>query len=1396
MKKLLLIMAVALTATAAMAQGWPANYGGVMLQGFFWDSYKAEPDCSPFGPAQYRTTVSGLTTTPGNTWATMYGAGWGEGEEWQVPLTTWSSLLAHKNDITPYIDLLWLPQSGSTVCGPTTTYYKSGDNSGRGGVRAWRNGGTWNYGDGNIITNPDCMGFVPVFYFHHGLKKNDDGSDWTYTDNSGNTWTPMSYHGTEAELRQLISEFKAAGTGAVEDVVINHRGGLGTWSGDKSSIEFPSEYYGNELITWTSSDVCSDDESGRGTGNADCGGKGEWARDMDHHSAATREKMAKFLDFLKNDLGYIGFRYDYAMGFEEKHFGQYNTTVRPAFSVGEYWGAADNIKTWIKNTYADGAIQSAAFDFPLMYAINDAFNNNNFRGLKGAGLIGDETYKRYAVTFVDNHDTFKDLPTDGSNPNYNNRTSQNVLEANAFILAMPGTPCLFWPHFMHPNWQEAIQNMIKARRAAGVTNTSSVVQTKDVDNNGVEFFIQGTNGKILLQLGDAANDSHKPGSDYSVVWSSSVARFSVESSINWQSNTKTTLAMGYPVVDKPSGSYSGGVSVNIAPSSTDVTLVYTTNGNEPTASSAPITGTGTTLNFSANTTLKVGVLAGGKVSNVVTRTYVTDHTTYVDGKITIFVKADDEPNFYLWSENTDGEWQANLNGNWPGGKSDGTKYIDNVKWYYKTVDPVAADKVLCLQLNWGTDASKQSDIRGITNDVFYTLSGNIPNDVTASYINSLYGTSSETTGSLDIDMATGEYTGYVKATISGGDSSSKIIYTIDQPDKELTASTTANATQKTYVVNGAGPVTVTFDKNTNNSGNTHILHAILVKNGKIVDEQVRIYWLSNLSAAPSGGINIYVKNMTTNQVPKLFAWDANNTALNGAWNGTAMTKETTTIAGQTWYKWHTDLTQVNFLFNINGDNDKTADISKSAAGDYFFYYYPGARKTGHNGFIEVTNDSKLTTTTNSFSLYVRGANESNCYIDAWNDGWSTGWPGIKFTDAPSVSVNGTSWHYITVVGKSNLKFILNNNNEKMWTGDDAPGKEITSNTFYRYPEVKSEGNNYTWYHDETSTYSSKVYKDTETPATYTKPTTATYTAVDEKLLAEIITSGTAGKNYVVSNNLFIDYVDTKTNTLYARSDRGASFATKLDPNQEAFDNVDEFNQDDWVQISIKDTTLDKSMEGTVIDAGTLNASLTVDGQNYKLEGRYTPFYSTTDVRKPAKSIERNTYHVANFLAADDRNNLFFVDPQPNEVATLEAPIFNNGYLYMHPNGIKHVSSTAGVPYTTLSYDGTFITPADGKGYKSMTVIVKKSGNHPAAVMAGAPQRASASTNGAYTISIVEVDGPVTGVEDIESAVDKEVVAVRYYNLTGVESDKPFSGLNIVVTTYNDGSRSSRKVLVP
>ena len=53
-------------------------------------------------------------------------------------------------------------------------------------------------------------------------------------------------------------------------------------------------------------------------------------------------------------------------------------------------------------------------------------------------------------------------------------------------------------------------------------------------------------------------------------------------------------------------------------------------------------------------------------------------------------------------------------------------------------------------------------------------------------------------------------------------------------------------------------------------------------------------------------------------------------------------------------------------------------------------------------------------------------------------------------------------------------------------------------------------------------------------------------------------------------------------------------------------------------------------------------------------------------------------------------------------------------------------------------------------------------------------------------------GNVTSVKEVNA--QRTVVATRYYNLMGVSSDKPFDGINIVVTTYSDGSRTSKKIL--
>ncbi|MBR1882133.1 MAG: hypothetical protein IJ808_03825, partial [Muribaculaceae bacterium] len=51
---------------------------------------------------------------------------------------------------------------------------------------------------------------------------------------------------------------------------------------------------------------------------------------------------------------------------------------------------------------------------------------------------------------------------------------------------------------------------------------------------------------------------------------------------------------------------------------------------------------------------------------------------------------------------------------------------------------------------------------------------------------------------------------------------------------------------------------------------------------------------------------------------------------------------------------------------------------------------------------------------------------------------------------------------------------------------------------------------------------------------------------------------------------------------------------------------------------------------------------------------------------------------------------------------------------------------------------------------------------------------------------------MTGVDGVQTA--SEVISVRYINVAGIESDKPFSGVNIVVTTHADGSQTATKVI--
>lgn len=1402
MKKIITSLIALAMPVIMLAQGWPANYGGVMLQGFFWDSWTPTPINSPRGGALNFLDPNTFGLQDGYTWATMYGAGWSSAEEWQVPLTTWSSLLAHKNEIAPYIDLLWLPQSGSTICPPTSKFNKSQDTSGRNAWRAWRNGDDFEYTNDMVINQPDCMGFVPVFYFHHGTNGTD--TPWTYTyrwgsqsDDETKTFVPKSYFGTEPELRQLISEYRAAGTGAVEDVVANHRGCFGTWdfvndngnityNSTKANLDFPQEdytgqfadlgwdaivagqrNYGTERIAWDLYDVCSDDESagagGNPQGGADCGGKGEWARDIQHHNPNTRAKVVKYLDFLRNNLGYIGFRYDYAMGFEGVHYGEYNTILRPPFSVGEYWGSQTDISGWIASTFMEGANQSAAFDFPLMSKINEAFNDGHYRWLRDAGLIGDHDMRRYAVTFVDNHDTFKDLPTDGSNYNYQHRTNRSIEEANAFILAMPGTPCLFYPHFMHPDWHDHICNMIKARRAAGVHNMSEILSVSETGNDGITWIVEGTKGNVCLQLGDAAGGDTPQG--YQEVFHTSICRYSITAGLDWQGNTKAGLVTGYPIVSRGTCAFNGSITINVKPSLNGVTLVYTTDGSEPTTSTQTriVDPAGINLTFTETTQLKVGVITTD-VNNNPSVQSVQSYTYAESGddanSVTIYVQADDAPNLYLWSNKSD----YKPNGGWAGNKTTETKTVKGVTWHCKTfpLPNYSEGEYYNLIINW--DGGSQSHtISGITSDRYFIYANHQPIDVTEQYIGNLL--------KLEADKEAGIYDGDLEVNLTASTSDLTIVYTTD--------GTAPTATSAQFT--GSGTVKIT-------GAGEHVLRAALLVDGEVINELTRSYIIEETTLP---GTRIFVRTETA---PHLFIYNA---VVEGEgsqnWPGVELTQTVKDEDNYTWYYYENEnLRSCDIVLSNGGTgtSNQTENITGLTAGDHYFVYNNGGY------YLDVTN-----LVHNSYFLFEPG--KSNWDKD-----------GAVFRLYQKTVSEGRNNYFLdgfTKIGGTN-----GGDDVYLWYADDYTVSNGDPMTFKRMSPTNPNADAGQWnYSNNTYTkggyyytngYNNGVALGEANYDNFKYPSlTHKIGDIDEMLLSQVEATGVENSYYAITEDLTVGYVYGDAIYAYNASVDADLMQTvadgQIDYVKQMWNGDDRGNtaQRNWVKLTGSTGHLVGVSIGSVLSNVT---------------GRLTDDVNTTlqlvckPIVKGQQDVQLNTYTPCNFLESQSltsevtNQTYFFFHPQINEVARIMCAVYKGDGVFEVPARTNdtpdhHWINAAGLE-GSITVDVTGINTAgwatDGSVAVDFDALITVNAGSSAS---NAPRRAAAANNG-YNIKAVNASTPynyvVTAITDVNAAAGKQVASVQYVDLTGKVSNRPFDGINIVVTRFTDGTVSTRKVV--
>ena len=385
--------------------GWPANYGGVMLQAFYWDG---------FADAQ------------------------------------WNTLKGQVDNLATTFDLVWIPQSGD--CGGTS------------------------------------MGYDDLY------------------------WFPGHYNssfGSEAELRSMIQTFKAKGIGTIADVVINHRRNVSNW------VDFPKETYNGVTYELKSTDICANDDKGATktwatqngyslSSNNDTGEGWDGMRDLDHKSENVQTNVKAYLKMLLNDLGYAGFRYDMVKGYSGQYTKMYNNDAKPQFSVGECWDGTNTIKNWIEATEKT----SAAFDFQFRYTVRNAANGNDWRKLSQqndgnwpliSSRYNNGAYRQYAVTFVENHDTEYRSATAQQDP-----LKKDTLAANAYLLAMPGTPCVFLKHWQ--TYPKQIANMAAVRKAVGITNMSTYNEVASTQGYYAVQVDGSASKKLLCVVGTKAAD--------------------------------------------------------------------------------------------------------------------------------------------------------------------------------------------------------------------------------------------------------------------------------------------------------------------------------------------------------------------------------------------------------------------------------------------------------------------------------------------------------------------------------------------------------------------------------------------------------------------------------------------------------------------------------------------------------------------------------------------------------------------------------------------------------------------------------------------------------------------------------------------------------------------------
>ena len=709
--------------------------------------------------------------------------------------TKWSTLLKHSGEIGMYFDMVWLPPSGKSE------------------------GGTG----------------------YHQTQYSNQNSAW----------------GSKVELVEFIDRMHAANTKVIADIVINHAGCKSSW------CDFYTQYFSPYgTFTPEASWICRTDEVNFQTEDMNCNGAATGiddggynaqdnyssARDWAHADTRVQAMMKAYLRWMKNEIGFDGWRYDYAQGFKGRYIDMYNSASANYFSVCEFWnGEAGAVKSYLN----DCGWNTTVFDFSCKYTAIQGIADGDYNKCKNAGLSGTGD-GRYAVTFVDSHDTYfgcqggRDNQDEigGCGNSMADYNKDRVLAANAYILSRPGVPCVFWPHWV--KYQSAISKMVMARQITGV-HSESVISDESAGNGYYKATITGTKGSIRLLLGPNSGFATAP-SGYSLAYKGS----------NFAMYYQTTTPETPRLMMTPSQKFTTAtftVTLKADALSGTPVIYYTTDGTEPTAASTAYTAPFT---VSATTTVKAIAVLNGQSSAVMEATY-----TYKEPQTTPIVVRfahDDtwtgDVYIHTWGDGTS-------TGGWPGQKMS----LGTDGWYTYQF-PAAATAPNFVINNKG---------KGIQ-------TGDLTTDCDVCYL--------WKNGCEELDEACGRIT--VPFSVVLSPETSIFRDNVAGLDVTITAVGAPEGTTPTiyYTTNGTNPTTASTAATTNpvtlNFKATTEVRAMAVAGNQTTEIVTAVYTYKAPQAEP---ITVTFKEPSWKKV-NLYAWTADGaqTPVMGAWPGKTLTQ--------------------------------------------------------------------------------------------------------------------------------------------------------------------------------------------------------------------------------------------------------------------------------------------------------------------------------------------------------------------------------------------------------------------------------------------------------------------------------------------------------------------------